>query len=215
MLVFNYQQPTENKPELEGDLLKQKDQDRPMYPGLPGHLRDPKDRITAIVAVHNIGSGQAVRMFHYEHDIPAMLYHSPPVLHPHKALLAWPLGGGEVLFADYDEKTYFIRATMPTTRDSESCLGLTTLCYPLTPLARHICMKARFSSCGGYLHIASTEGRLANSLVFRSLGCHSPSPGPLSTCTSLSAATGSMSSASASFGLPRPPPLLLLSPSSR
>lgn len=163
VLVFNYQQPTESKPELEGDLLKEKDQDRPMYPGLQGHLRDPKDRITATVAVYNIGSGQAVRMFHYEHDIPAMLYHSPPVLHPHKALLAWPLGGGEVLFADYEEKTYFIRATMPTTRNSESCLGLTTLCYPLTLLARHICMKARFSSCGGYLHIASIEGRLDSS----------------------------------------------------
>ncbi|KAH6989757.1 hypothetical protein BKA56DRAFT_711347 [Ilyonectria sp. MPI-CAGE-AT-0026] len=64
VLVFNYQQPTESNPELEGDLLKEEDQDRPMYPGLQGHIGDPKDCITATDAVHNIGSGQAVRMFH-------------------------------------------------------------------------------------------------------------------------------------------------------
>lgn len=123
LLVLNYRQPTKNKLELEGDVLKQKkDRYRPTYPGLPGRFKDPEDRITATVAVYNIRTGQELRMFHYEHDIPAMLYDSPPVLHPHKALLVWPLGGGDVLFADYDKKTYFIRAMMPTTRDSESPL---------------------------------------------------------------------------------------------
>lgn len=97
ILVLNYQQPVESKLELEGDLLKQKNEDCPRYPGLPGRFRDPKDRVTASVTVYNGDSGRAVRIFHYEHDIPAMMYHSPPVLHPHKALLIWPLGGGEVL----------------------------------------------------------------------------------------------------------------------
>ncbi|KAI8207348.1 hypothetical protein KHU50_010634 [Colletotrichum sp. SAR 10_65] len=119
-LVANYQMPAESNLELEGDLLKQEQKDRPTYPGMPSRVRDPKDRITATIAVYDMASGDAVRLFHYDHDTPVtcMLYHSPPVLHPKKALVVWPLGGGEVLFADFEEKTYFIRAIMPTTRDS-------------------------------------------------------------------------------------------------
>lgn len=118
-IMINYKPLVDNKVELEGENLKQKD-DRPTYPGMPGRFRDPKDRITAAAAVYDVSSGQTVRLFHYEHDIPAMLYHSPPVLHPSKSLVVWPLGGGEVLFADYVEKTYFVRAVMPTTRNSKS-----------------------------------------------------------------------------------------------
>ncbi|KAI8262677.1 hypothetical protein K4K58_000478 [Colletotrichum sp. SAR11_239] len=119
-LVANYQMPAESNLELEGDLLKQEQKDRPTYPGMPSRVRDPKDRITASIAVYDMTSGDAVRLLHYDHDTPVtcMLYHSPPVLHPKKALVVWPLGGGEVLFADFEEKTYFIRAIMPTTRDS-------------------------------------------------------------------------------------------------
>ncbi|KAF4820561.1 Vegetative incompatibility protein HET-E-1 [Colletotrichum siamense] len=142
-IVLNYEQPEDNQLKLDEGLLKKKDEIRPTYPGMPGHFRDSKDRITAGVVVYNVSSGQAVRMFRYEHDAPAMLYHSPPALHPTKSLLVWPLGGGEVLFADYEEKTYFTRAAVPTTNDT-----------------RHICMKVRFSSCGGLLHIASVEGRV-------------------------------------------------------
>ncbi|KAF4854576.1 hypothetical protein CGCSCA2_v009577 [Colletotrichum siamense] len=118
-LVVNRHQLQESSLELEADLLKQKQQTRPTYPGMPSRIRDPKDCITANVSVYNITSGQVARMFHYEHDtaVTCMLYHSPPVLHPNKTLFVWPLGGGEVLFADFEEKTYFIRATMPTTKD--------------------------------------------------------------------------------------------------
>lgn len=80
MLVFNYHQWAESKPELEGDLLKEEDQDRPIYPGPQGHIRDPKDCITATVAVHNIGSGQAVRMFH-------IAFVRPPTSSSHAATL--------------------------------------------------------------------------------------------------------------------------------
>jgi hypothetical protein len=118
-ITLNYKPPVDNKFELQGENLKQKD-DRPTYPGMPGRFRDPKDRIKAAVAVYDVSSGQSVRLFHYEHDIPAMLYDSPPVLHLSKSLVVWPLGGGEVLFADYVEKTYFVRAVMPTTSDSKS-----------------------------------------------------------------------------------------------
>ena len=118
MLTLNvWTKSAEDKLDFEGEGLK-KESERAAYPGLPGRFRDPKDRITATAAVYNIGSG--MRLFHYEHDIPAMLYHSPPVLHPNVPLLVWPLGGGEVLFADYDRNTYFVRAIMPTTPESES-----------------------------------------------------------------------------------------------
>jgi hypothetical protein len=118
-IIMNYKSPVDNKFELQGENVKQKD-DRPTYPGMPGRFRDPKDRIKAAIAVYDVSSGQTVRLFHYEHDIPAMLYDSPPVLHISKSLVIWPLGGGEVLFADYAEKTYFVRAVMPTTSDSKS-----------------------------------------------------------------------------------------------
>ena len=127
-LVLNDRPSTETKLELEGDLLK-KGRKRPTYPGVPGRFRDPKDRIIANVAVYETSSGKAVRLFHYEHDIPSMLYHSPPLLHPHKALLVWPLGGGEVLFADYVEKTYLTRAMMPTTAPRDSKFHLDSLLH--------------------------------------------------------------------------------------
>jgi hypothetical protein len=117
-VMINYQQPVNNNLDLEGTQMKPNNS-RPTYPGMPGRFRDPKDRISASIAVYNIGSGQEIRLFHYAHDIPTTLYHSPPVLHPFKPLVVWPLGGGDVLFADYVEKTYFIRGLMPTTRDSK------------------------------------------------------------------------------------------------
>ena len=129
MLKLNYGPSSEKKLEFEGDVLKRKEKARPPYPGVPGRFKHPHDRIVANVTVYNIGSGQAVRLFHHEHDVSAMLYHSPPVLHPHKNLLVWPLGGGEVLFAEYEQKTYFTRATMPTTRDSELRPKQLPLCH--------------------------------------------------------------------------------------
>ncbi|KAJ0375686.1 hypothetical protein COL26b_006193 [Colletotrichum chrysophilum] len=122
-IVLNYEQPEDTQLKLDEGLLKRKNGNRPTYPGMPGRLRDSKDQITAGVVVYDVRSGQTVRMFRYKHDAPAMLYHSPPALHPTKPLLVWPLGGGEVLFADYEEKTYFTRAAVPTTNDSEFKAG--------------------------------------------------------------------------------------------
>lgn len=112
--------PADSKLSFEAGPPEHTGEERPTYPGLPGRYRSRQDRITATVAVYIEDSGQTVRVFHYENDIPAMLYQSPPILHPYKSLLAWPLAGGEILFADYNEKTYFVRAVMPTTRNSKS-----------------------------------------------------------------------------------------------
>jgi hypothetical protein len=122
-VMFNFRQPQQQdgiQLGFEDDLVK-KNGSRPTYPGMPGRVRELDDQIKASVAIYDVSSGQAVRMFHYDKNIPAMLYHSPPILHPFEPLMVWPLGGGDVLFVDYNEKTYFIRGSMPTTRDSESC----------------------------------------------------------------------------------------------
>ncbi|EQB48610.1 hypothetical protein CGLO_12147 [Colletotrichum gloeosporioides Cg-14] len=150
-LVANYKQPAGSSSELEANLLKEKEKDRPTYPGIPSRFRDPNDRITASAAVYSISSGKVNRLFHYDHNLPptSMLYHSPPALHPQKPLMVWPLGGGEVLFADFEAKTYFIRAIMPSTRE------------------------IRFSPCGSFVHIASVEGRLLD----KTLSASTPSGG--------------------------------------
>lgn len=87
-------------------------------------LSQRKNMINTSLSVYDIRSGNPVRLFHFQQDLPVMLYSSPPALHPSKSLVAWPLGGGDILFADYMANTYFIRGAVPNTRDSE--------CYPLT-----------------------------------------------------------------------------------
>jgi hypothetical protein len=59
------------------------------------------------------------RIFHFSHTVSSMLYASPPVIHPSKALLVWPLGRGDVLFADFVANTYFVRRLRPSTSHSE------------------------------------------------------------------------------------------------
>lgn len=82
-------------------------------------LSERASMINASLSVYDIRSGQPVRLFHFQQDLPVILYSSPPTLHPSKSLVAWPLGGGDVLFADYLANTYFIRGAVPNTQDSE------------------------------------------------------------------------------------------------
>jgi hypothetical protein len=48
-------------------------------------------------------------------NIRTPLYASPPIVHPSKPLVIWPVGGGEILFADYDNRTYFVRGIRTST----------------------------------------------------------------------------------------------------
>lgn len=82
-------------------------------------LSERTDMINVSISVYDIRSGHPVRLFHFQQDLPVMLYSSPPAIHPSKPLVAWPLGGGDVLFADYMANTYFIRGAVPSTQDSE------------------------------------------------------------------------------------------------
>ncbi|KAI1371956.1 hypothetical protein F4677DRAFT_463696 [Hypoxylon crocopeplum] len=99
------------------------------------------DRLGSI-AVLDLRGAEPRQIFHFDYELPVMLYHSPPVIHPSKPLVVWPLCGGDILFVDYLQKTYFIRRVLATTR-----------------FTRHVCMKVHFSHCGRYMHIATIEAQ--------------------------------------------------------
>ncbi|KAJ7349860.1 hypothetical protein DFH08DRAFT_742347 [Mycena albidolilacea] len=82
------------------------------------------------------------RVFHFTKPLPFPLRDSPPAIHPSKSLVVWPLSAGDVLFADFIAKTYFVRKLRPSTSHT-----------------RHIFMKSHFSPCGSYVHFASLEGQ--------------------------------------------------------
>lgn len=87
-------------------------------------------------------SGQSPqRVFRFIHSSPSSLFASPPVFHHSKPLLVWPLGDGDVLFADYERNTYFTRRMR---------FGYRRSCQ--------ISVQCRFSTCGTYLHIVSLDG---------------------------------------------------------
>ncbi|CAK5262530.1 unnamed protein product [Mycena citricolor] len=87
-------------------------------------------------------SRSSTRVFHFSRPIPFLLYDSAPAIHPSKPLVVWPLGAGDVLFADYAANTFFIRKLRPS-----------------TSFTRHVFMKAHFSPSGEHLHFASLEGQ--------------------------------------------------------
>lgn len=101
----------------EGDGQATRTRERPM-----SRLSERKNMINASLSVYDIGSGHPVRLFKLQQKLPVMLYSSPPALHPSKSLVAWPLGGGDILFADYMANTFFIRGAVPNTQDSK-CFG--------------------------------------------------------------------------------------------
>lgn len=52
----------------------------------------------------------AGRIFHYSRKVVPPLFDSPPLLHPTKPLVVWPFGEGEILFGDYQGKTFYTRS---------------------------------------------------------------------------------------------------------
>ncbi|EJD45514.1 hypothetical protein AURDEDRAFT_151884 [Auricularia subglabra TFB-10046 SS5] len=82
-------------------------------------------------------------VFQYKHPLTIMLYDSPPAFHPRESLVVWPLGAGEILFADYAARTYFIRKLRSS-----------------APQTRQISIRPHFSPCGRFLHVASLEAQV-------------------------------------------------------
>ena len=63
---------------------------------------------------------KAVRLFHLTRPLQCKVYGSPPIIHPTRPLVVWPLGAGDVLFVDFREKSYFVRRLRPSTLHSKS-----------------------------------------------------------------------------------------------
>ncbi|PVF92590.1 hypothetical protein CPB86DRAFT_176028 [Serendipita vermifera] len=138
------------------ELLDEDDFDwkdlRDQYPEDPGSKAKNKDKSKsdneskyethASISILDTSSSPTSRVFHLTRSISFKLYDSPPVIHPFKPLMVWPLSGGDVVFIDSSQKTYFVRRLRPTTFHT-----------------RHIFMKCRFSPCGRYLHIAGLEAQ--------------------------------------------------------
>ena len=104
------------------------DGDDPDEPFLPPGLRrmpmrgikrprrnEGQQRCSIIVVDTNQNLEQPRELFHFDYSLSAMLYDSPPALHPTKSLLVWPLCQGQILFADYENRTYYLRQVAPTT----------------------------------------------------------------------------------------------------
>lgn len=73
-----------------------------------------------ILAIYDTSSSPPTQVFQFVQPLPIMLYDSPPAIHPTKPLVVWPLCGGDVLFADFEGKSYFVRRARTTTRKSKS-----------------------------------------------------------------------------------------------
>lgn len=85
----------------------------------------PHPGLEASITIHDSSShGVPMKVFHFTKPLPFILYNSPPAIHPSESLVVWPLSAGDVLFADFLAKTYFIRKLRPSTSHSEpfSCI---------------------------------------------------------------------------------------------
>lgn len=116
-----------------------RDEEQHDWEGLSSKCAE-KRKARAIFTVFDTQS--CTRLFRLRRPIKCRLFASPPVFHPTKSLVVWPLADGDVLFLDYLAKTYFIRRLQPS-----------------TPHTGHVCMKIHFSECGQFLHIATLEAQ--------------------------------------------------------
>lgn len=68
--------------------------------------------------IYDLSSNPPNLLFRFSQTLPLMLFDSPPAIHPTQPLVVWPLSGGDILFADFEAKTYFTRRARPSTRRS-------------------------------------------------------------------------------------------------
>ncbi|KKK13017.1 hypothetical protein ARAM_001867 [Aspergillus rambellii] len=101
-----------------------------------------KGGLEASLRVFSISETGLKCIFRLSRELDLMLYDSPPALHPFEPFVIWPMSPGNVLFADFSQKTWFKRKLRPT-----------------TTYTRQVFTKCHFSKCGKYLHIAILEAR--------------------------------------------------------
>ncbi|OAX38625.1 hypothetical protein K503DRAFT_866020 [Rhizopogon vinicolor AM-OR11-026] len=133
----------EDKCDWDQDYSSDEDGYRNFVPRRIGrHGRDTKQAQATITIYDAQASPEAVQLFRLTRPLHSKVYGSPPIIHPTRPLVVWPLGAGDILFVDFMDKSYFVRRLRPSTLHT-----------------RHIFMKCQFSACGRFLHIVSLEGQ--------------------------------------------------------
>jgi len=112
------------------------------FKGDENDLRNLPKNQRGKLLIYDTNSEEKEPIFRYETGCPRPLFNSPPVFHPTAPLVVWPLGGEDILFANFKDKTYYTR----TLRCSAS-------------RSTHILIQSKFSPCGEYLHIGTLEVR--------------------------------------------------------
>lgn len=92
---------------------------RPSFPDADKPRQEPGGAFKCSIGVFDLKSDPSARLFHYEQYMPVMLYDSPPVIHPTRPLIVWPISCGDILFADYEENRYFLRQSRATSSFSK------------------------------------------------------------------------------------------------
>ena len=70
--------------------------------------------------IYDVASKPPNLLFRFSQRLPLKLYDSPPAIHPTRPLVVWPSFGGDILFVDYEAKSYFTRRARTSTRKSIS-----------------------------------------------------------------------------------------------
>lgn len=92
---------------------------RPIFPDADKPRQGPGGAFHCSIGVFSLKSSPPARLFHYEQNVPVMLYDSPPIIHPTRPLIVWPISCGDILFADYEENRYFLRQSRATSSFSK------------------------------------------------------------------------------------------------
>ena len=113
------------------------------------------------LCVFNTADGAEKLIFSYKKTKPEMLHESPPIFHPSKPIVAWPVGYESLLLANFSEGMKYIHSHRPTSRKGRTNQLFSTmkLQIPDSDLwtARQLSMNLHFSECGQYLHVGTVE----------------------------------------------------------
>jgi hypothetical protein len=118
----------------ESDVLSSNDsndEESPTYRSSirPAAKKAPNNTLdkNGLLLIYDISSLPTPRfLFRYRRPLPVVLIDSPPVFHPSKSRVVWPLFGGEILFADFQLNTYFTQKARASASNSKFRLAMST-----------------------------------------------------------------------------------------
>jgi hypothetical protein len=91
----------------------------PALPCRPYGRKNVPTGTRASITVFDMTLPVPTKLFHFTRMLPFVLYGSPPVVHPSEPLVVWPLSRGDLLFANFRARTFFVRKLRLSTAFSE------------------------------------------------------------------------------------------------